>query len=374
MVRLEALNAKHGDSLLLHYKSAGKSRLWVIDGGPGGTWNKYLRPRLEELKGSQTKLVVDVAMLSHVDDDHVNGLVQMTKGLADNGNNAPTFLDIRRFWHNSFTDLVGSESTLNRGMATLSGVIASAETAMAADSTNTTINGVNLKDRREIAVLASIKQGRDLRDYIKKLQLSGNDPFGEVFSSSLAKRKIDGAAVTIVGPIASRLETFRQEWKKAVGKPAEMANLFREDLDDSPTNLSSIVMLVEVEDRKILLTGDARGDDILDGFKKKKLNSKLPMKLDVLKMPHHGSDRNMTEEFLKAFPAKNYIVSADGNYGNPDPNTIKAIVETRGNDRYKIHFTNKVAGLPQLLSTLSSSKRFEYFFRADNALSIVVEL
>ena len=98
------------------------------------------------------------------------------------------------------------------------------------------------------------------------------------------------------------------------------------------------------------------------------------MKLDILKMPHHGSDRNMTEKFLKAFPADHYIVSADGKHGNPDPNTIKAIVEVRGKDKYKIHFTNKVGKLPQLMKKLSEGKKFQFAFRDTKDPSIVVEL
>ena len=43
---LEALQAFHGDSLLLH---AG-DKLCLIDGGPFKTWATSLRPRLEELR------------------------------------------------------------------------------------------------------------------------------------------------------------------------------------------------------------------------------------------------------------------------------------------------------------------------------------
>jgi len=374
VIKLEALNAKHGDALLLHYKTGSKNRFWIIDGGPGGTWNNYLRRRLEQIKGNRETLTVDLAMLSHVDEDHVTGLVQMTKSLAENTREAPTYLDIRRFWHNSFADLVGSEARLGRGMATLAGAMATAESTMAANGTTVSIGNVTLTDRREIAVLASIKQGRDLRDYLETLQLGGNDPFRDTISSKSARKKIDEASVTVIGPIHKRLETFREKWEAAVGQPAAMASLFREDLDESPTNLSSIVLLVEIDGRTILLTGDARGDDILDGFKERRLNNRLPMALDVLKMPHHGSDRNMTEAFLKAFPAKNYVISADGKYGNPDPDTIKAIVETRGSDRYKMYFTNTVPGIPPLLERLSRGKHFEYVIRPENELSVSIEL
>ena len=373
MVRLEALNAKHGDALLLHYKNGGKQRFWIIDGGPGGTWNGILRPQLEEIKRDKDELTVDLTLLSHVDEDHVTGLLQMTKGLAEKNRNAATFLNIRRFWHNSFADLVGSEASLKKGMASLTAAQGAAKVAMANDSTTLqAIGNVGLKSRRAVAVLASIGQGRDLRDQLETLKLSGNDPFGDILSSATGKKKIDEADVTIVGPIASRLEVFRKKWEEVSGKPAALASLFRDDLDESPTNLSSLVMLVEIGNRKILLTGDARGDDILDGFKDAKI--KLPMKLDILKMPHHGSDRNITEEFLKKFPAEHYIISADGRHGNPDPNTLKAIVQVRGSAKYKIHFTNTVDNIPQLMKTLSAGKNFEVAFRAKKDRSIVVEL
>lgn len=373
MVRLEALNAKHGDALLLHYTAGTGKRLWIIDGGPAGVWPR-LRKRLEKLRGRKRKLTVDLAMLSHVDDDHVHGINDMMKKLTQNSPSSPKFIDIRRFWHNSFVDLVGSTARLNRGMASLAAVEGGAQAALAADLPAATLAGTNLNDRREFAVLASIGQGRELRDYIQQLQLSGNQPFGATLTSQSGVKRIDGAKVTIVGPIESRLQVFRQKWDAAVGQPAALAALFRDDLDESPTNLASLAMLVEVGSKKILLTGDARGDDIVEGFKDAGLGNRLPMKIDILKMPHHGSDRNITENFLKSFVADHYIISANGKYGNPDPDTVKAIVQVRGNDRYKIHFTNKVAKLPRLLKTLSKHKRFTYAFRKSSDPSIVVNL
>jgi hypothetical protein len=372
MIKFEALNAKYGDALLLHYKTGTKKRLWIIDGGPAGVWPS-MRKRLESLCGNGKKLTVDLAMLSHVDDDHVHGMIDMMKALTKKTPKAPTFIDIRRFWHNSFVDLVGSQASLSHGMASLAAVQGTAQAALAANRSSVTID-TRLACRREFAVLASINQGRELRDYIETLHLSGNEPFGDTLSSQSGKMKIDEARVTIVGPIASRLDDFRKKWAAAAGKPAALASLFREDLDESPTNLSSLVMLVEIGKRKILLTGDARGDDIVEGFKDAKLGGKLPMKLDVLKMPHHGSDRNMTEKFLQSFPANHYVISADGKYGNPDCDAVKAIVQVRGNERYKIHFTNKVPKISNLMEKLSRGKKFTYEFRNAAAPSIVIDL
>jgi len=58
---LEALQAKHGDSLLLHYGKPKAPKLIVIDGGPAGVYKASLRPRLAELSDDATfELVVGV--------------------------------------------------------------------------------------------------------------------------------------------------------------------------------------------------------------------------------------------------------------------------------------------------------------------------
>lgn len=367
MAVLEAVSAKFGDALLLRYKQGSRNRLWVIDGGPAGVWTKYLRPRLEELRGNKSSLVVDLAMLSHVDDDHVNGILRFIKTLAEGDD--LSWVDVRRFWHNSFSDLAGSEAAI-ASLATLPGQAQQAITA----ETSLRVGSVKLKKPLELAVLASINQGRELRDYLQDLQLNGNEPFNSILSSASGRKKIDGANITVLGPIKSRLDVFRNEWKKAAGKPAKMAALFREDLDESPTNLSSIVALVEVEGKRILLTGDARGDDIVAGFKSAMKGTKLPFKLDLLKMPHHGSDRNISEEFLKSFPAKHYVISADGTYGNPDPGTIKALVEMRCDDAYTIHLTNRLPKIERLLKQLSKERNFEFRFRDKDQLSMEIAL
>ena len=372
MLRFEALNAKHGDAFLLQFGKGTIRRLWIIDGGPRGTW-KHLRRRLEDIKGEAEELTVDLAMLSHVDDDHVAGVLDMMKSITSTGKAAAKYLDIRRFWHNSFSDLVGSEAEMQRATASLTAIKQKVTAALSNAQPELRVDG-GMLDGRAIAVFASIDQGRELRDYLEQLKLSGNDPFGGTISSKSGRKPVNEATVTVLGPIAERLEAFRTEWKKTVARGASIASLFRDDLDESPTNLSSLVLLVEIDGKKILLTGDARGDDIVKGFKVAMPHAQLPMKLDILKMPHHGSDRNMTEAFLKAFPADHYVISADGKYGNPDADTVKAIVQTRPKDKYTIHFTNTVAELPELMEKLSRGKQFAYEFGKGDAPAFAIEL
>ena len=373
MIVFEAVHAKFGDALLLRYDHDGENRLWIIDGGPAGIWKNFLKPRLEQLRGGAETLTVDLAMLSHVDDDHVNGVLQMIGGIAENRPGAATWLDIRRFWHNSFADLLGSTAA-KAGQASLAGLAQDAKAAIAGTGTLAAAGG-DLQTHRELAVLASIGQGRELRDYLVQLKLEGNPPFGDVLSSTSGHRDIDGAKVTVLGPRTPRLDALRKAWARASGSPAAVAGLFRDSLDASVPNLSSLVLLVEIGKRKILLTGDARGDDIVAGIKDAMPEVELPMKVDILKMPHHGSDRNMTEAFLQSFPADHYVISADGTFGNPEDNSLRAIVASRGpRDDYTIHLTNAIDRLQQLLPEISEGHAFKFAVRRAQDLSVAITL
>jgi hypothetical protein len=49
----------------------------------------------------------------------------------------------------------------------------------------------------------------------------------------------------------------------------------------------------------------------------------------VLKVPHHGSDRNMTKEFFEQVHATDYVFSGDGEHGNPERETLKMLYDAR---------------------------------------------
>jgi metal-dependent hydrolase (beta-lactamase superfamily II) len=70
------MRAKHGDCLLLHCGTSDDPRMILIDGGPSGIFNSTLKPRLAEIAttlGMDT-LPLDLVMVSHIDDDHINGI------------------------------------------------------------------------------------------------------------------------------------------------------------------------------------------------------------------------------------------------------------------------------------------------------------
>jgi glyoxylase-like metal-dependent hydrolase (beta-lactamase superfamily II) len=82
---LEALQAAHGDSLILHYGPLTNPRFILVDGGPKGIFKASLQPRLMEIHAARGGGVLEIRlmMVSHIDDDHITGILDFTKMLRD---------------------------------------------------------------------------------------------------------------------------------------------------------------------------------------------------------------------------------------------------------------------------------------------------
>lgn len=347
MVTLEALNAQAGDCLLLRYPGPdGKERLWIIDGGPKRdgekniyVWRDVLLPRLKEINPAP-RLPVALGMVSHIDDDHINGIQKLTDKLRNATAAQPKDVEFARFWFNSFDDLVGPKP------ASAAGEAATASLQSLVDPAN--VPGVD--DEHATLIMQSVPQGNALASDLSALGLKGNKPVGGFITAKKGQKKIpiDGAQVTILGPLQDRLDNLRDEWAKALSKPdkagrqAALQSLFlpASKQDKSVPNLSSIVVLVEIGNRKLLLTGDAHGDDVVTAWQELEMGTQ-PVKIDLLKMPHHGSIRNCTERFLTFFVADHYVFSADGKHDNPDAPTVEAVAKLHGDRAIKLYFTNE---------------------------------
>jgi beta-lactamase superfamily II metal-dependent hydrolase len=72
-------------------------------------------------------------------------------------------------------------------------------------------------------------------------------------------------------------------------------------VDRSVYNLSSIVVLAEIDGKRIVLTGDGRGDYALAGIKEKgSLDANGKIEVDILKLPHHASERDVRIDYFQS--------------------------------------------------------------------------
>lgn len=353
----DLLRARKGDCFLLHSGTVDNPGLIVVDGGPKTVYKPFLKPRLEQIKRarkltSQEPLTVDMLMVSHVDDDHIQGILDLTneERVAVEARQ-PRLLNVQRFWHNSFDEIIAHRADdllasmkSQFGPASLSGGELSEHAVAKLEEESSEPPPVVASS---LKVLASLDQGFRLRQAAERLQFPRNPEF----DGGLIVAKPNGGAIpiaenltfTVVGPMFPELKALHQkhiQWLqdlKNVGKSPLVAYI-----DKSIPNLSSIVVLAECGDKRMLLTGDARGDKIIEGLQLVGLlgpEENSTMHVDVLKVPHHGSANNLEKGFFDRILADHYVFSGDGQHGNPEREALEMLVQSRQDADYTLHFT-----------------------------------
>jgi hypothetical protein len=315
---LDVLRAAHGDCLCLHFGKGQKPGLILIDGGPDTIYAKSLKPRLDQIrkgrKLAETKpLPVDLVMISHIDDDHIQGMLDLFKTLADTKREGGlVFLKIRSLWHNSFARLLARQTKdVQKTVAAAYGV------ASLGDAPR--LEGL---DQDVAKVLASVPQGAKLEDYASQLEIRNVESADGLIAAGKPFKPLQ------LGPLSI----------------TELASY----TDKTPFNLSSIVALVESGGKKILLTGDARGDKVLAALRLAGLLKEgSTLHVDILKAPHHGSDRNISADFFQAITADHYVFSGDGGYGNPERATLEMLAQAGGDRKFQVHLTYPIADIDE---------------------------
>jgi hypothetical protein len=199
-------------------------------------------------------------------------------------------------------------------------------------------------------MVAGTADSRELRDMVEGvLRLEVNAPFkGLVMRPEGEAPRVEfehGLTFTVLSPAAKEMEAYQKKWDEDLKKQEAKARsghvAAREPRDRSVFNLSSIAVLAELGGRSLLLTGDAHGDQILAGLEAagRLPRDGSPLRVDVLKLPHHASRRNVTAEFFQRVVAERYVVSANGKHSNPDLETLELLHEARGRDPYTLYFT-----------------------------------
>ncbi|MEV5439411.1 MBL fold metallo-hydrolase [Streptomyces sp. NPDC052682] len=356
MFTFDFLDARHGDCFLVRWGTPGE-RVMLVDGGPGGVYRATLQARLRQLgaPGGDAPPHLDVVCLSHVDDDHAGGLVRLFRDLRQaqqDGEALPYAVDA--LWFNSVEELIDRHAP---------GLSASVRPLLQRAAETDT------------AVTASYGQGRDIRNAATALHLDGNAPFGGPLVEGAAATLGD-LDVTVVAPDEAALAELAERWREAKrrGDPDVITAAYA---DDSVPNLSSIVLLLRHEGRTALLTGDARGDHVLAGLHDLGLlGDGEPLHVDLLKLPHHGSDRNVEPGFFERIRADHYVISADGvRHHHPHEDTLRWLVESRDpDDPYVIHLTNHIPFAEETLTTLRRGRAFDVDVRGPADQSLVITI
>lgn len=307
---MRVLMAGHGDCLWIEYGDPEDPCRVLIDAGVHSTFQR-LGPMLEAVRtdGAQSHQAL---ILTHVDSDHIAGMLP----ILASPEHAAQFSEI---WFNGRKHL---EPVTTLDM----------------------LGGV---------------QGELLTDHIVNRKLAWNKTFknGAIVveeDGPLPEIKLaNGATVTLLSPGWPQLEKMADAWDDEIRKAGlkkggaaeepknapglEMMGGQLPDIDallttpfiedDRPANGSSIAMLFAYGGATMLLGADAHPGIFIDSIKRMAGGQKL--KVDVFKLPHHGSRRNVTPELLALIEADMYVFSSNGAYhGHPDVDAVARVIHS----------------------------------------------
>ena len=98
--------------------------------------------------------------------------------------------------------------------------------------------------------------------------------------------------------------------------------------DRSEANGSSIALVIEHDGKRALLGADAHPDVLVPNLRR--LGAEIGeerVRIDLCKLPHHGSRANVTTDLVEAIDARRYLVSTDGgNFAHPDDAALARII------------------------------------------------
>jgi beta-lactamase superfamily II metal-dependent hydrolase len=299
--------------------------------------------------------MLDLVVLSHIDNDHIIGLLDLLeeiKGQREKGEKE--LVKITELWHNSFKDLLQINEDPNKFLKN-SLITANFRSEGEHKKTEGLITSIIMK---------GFQQASDLTSFANTLKIPINLDFDKLVLINDVPKSIKLKDITfcILGPTKKNLEKLREHWKDWLNKKKLNQNIQVElfqILDKSIPNLSSIMFLVECNNRRILFTGDGSGDDIINTLKRNTmLDNQGTFHVDVLKLPHHGSDRNVSRQFFNTINADYYVISANGRDDNPSIDTLKWIIESCNKTKRskKIVFTNNTPNIIKVLKEYDERK------------------
>ena len=360
MLKLIIIQAEYGDCLILQSSDGSNLISILIDGGPSQTYEKNLKPTLDTVLTCKN---LDLVILSHIDNDHVLGLLDLFETIKrEKESGGSEVLKVSGLWHNSFKDLIRSYGDSNELMRNL----------FSSKQFYAIANENKITELPALGALKGISEGRDLTKLAQNLNIPINSQFGGdliVSKEDESVIKLQNLKFHILGPTPKNLEKLRKIWDSWIKNHSQLGGTLKDYealqiLDASVTNLSSIMFMVESEEKKLLFTGDGLGRDVLEVLSEKKmLNSEGRLHVDILKVPHHGSERNVSEQFFDTITADMYIISANGRDDNPSFVTLKWIIESgkKYHGKVTIVATNKTESIKKVMREYDSNQ-FQYSF------------
>lgn len=297
---LNILPAYNGDSILIKtYDEKGNEFIILIDGGTPSTFEYSLKKHLKTLTR------IDLLVLTHIDSDHIGGLINFFK------NSIIDKIEICEIWYNQ--------------------------------------PDIDFYDQKTDKALISVPQAEDWKTLIKQKK---SDVLIKEITTENGIININGLEFTILSPTKAIKNKLYEVWLKEKNKPKKLAlksqisistSDYSKSLDElnkidfKPEksinndiyNASSISFKLKCLDISFLLLADSRPEVISNSLRDLGYSVMTPLEVNFVKISHHGSLNNTSQELLSLIKSNNYLISTNGgtsNHKHPSRETIARIV------------------------------------------------
>lgn len=322
MVDIFLLPAYEGDCILIRYGEVnGVKHNILVDGGVYVN-NKDVAAIIEYAYSNNEKIDI---LITHIDGDHIQGFISGLSMVES----AKLKACISTIYFNNHRDIVK----------------------------NLKLSEVSDKGAGDIIRVPvyddggySISEAKTLLEILKD---KGIENKIDGFVTMGRNIEIAGAILNIISPSEKELKKLAIEWEKELeledrivtGYAAENPNQIDIDelmnirfptADSSIFNRASIGFLFNYKDVRIAFLGDASAPVLCKGLKSCGINDLI--KVDAIKLSHHGSGRNISKKLLSLLETNIYMLSTNGDalkkkQSLPWKITISKILQNRIKER-----------------------------------------
>ena len=327
MVEVYLYPADSGDFLRIRFGDEKNSyHNFMIDGGTGKNKLFYYRV-LRSIVESNEKADL---LITHFDDDHIVTPLKVLNEYKSSVHTGCKGLEetIEHIYINTFRNISAALKEKDPDVAEYDCDIGVPDTSSTLYSASSHIAFMEIIEKRGLGKCVAddiLVAGNVLERYGAKLYIISPSEKALInlckyWKDYLKKREEEAHRKVLYSGLSYKKSTQGT-------KDLELLMDSQDDPDRSVTNLSSLAFLFEYEDVRILLTGDAGANIMEEGLKK--IDSDIVGQVDLFKLSHHGSYRNISDKLLQTFPSKDYLLSTNGKKGNPSKITLAKLLRNR---------------------------------------------
>ncbi len=344
-VELISAGSGHGECILIHYGPPDATRIVMVNGGTGAAFEKSVGTRLRSLRTERfadAPIPIELFVASDQDENKTGGLLRMLRQQAGAADAKDHLVELRLVWADMFASS-GIRGQIRRLLEDLRVPLnAPFDHLVMRPERGRLVH--KLPDGLEIVVLGPERSRlAELFADSRKNDRRHGSPRDMLVReiTSFPDERLSRLEVSDGGDCLPQTPATMQDGRCAPSKNArsraQVANL-----DTSVANLASTVLLFRYRGKTFLHTGDSRADLIMDGLSASGLiGSDGSAHVDLLLMPHLGSNRNLSPEFLERVTADEYLFTADGSRFGFSVETVAALIAARPCAEYTMHLVSR---------------------------------